>query len=193
MLKVGSVNGGIFRPDENKALPNDLEPIPELGVRAGDLLVSRANTRDLVGSAAVAPRDFERLMVCDKLYRLRCLPDLAEPNFLALSLSTPLSRQEIELEATGASASMLNIGQGTIRELGLPTPPVREQQEILDFIEAKTIKLDALTSEAETAIDLLQERRNALISAAVTGKIDVRGLADAPSDELHEANRTVPA
>jgi type I restriction enzyme S subunit len=81
VLKVGCVNGGVFRPEENKALPKNLEPIPKLGVRAGDLLISRANTRDLVGSAAVALCDFERLMVCDKLYRLRCKSNLAEPIF----------------------------------------------------------------------------------------------------------------
>lgn len=54
VLKVGCVNGGAFRPEENKALPAELEPAPELGIAAGDLLISRANTRELVGSAAVA-------------------------------------------------------------------------------------------------------------------------------------------
>ena len=56
-------------------------------------------------------------------------------------------------------------------------PPTGEQERIEEFAEQQTAKLDALISEAETAIALLQERRSALISAAVTGKIDVRGLA----------------
>ncbi|MBU6172308.1 MAG: restriction endonuclease subunit S, partial [Planctomycetes bacterium] len=51
-----------------------------------------------------------------------------------------------------------------------------EQESIVQYLDAQTAKLDALTAEAERAIELLQERRTALISAAVTGKIDVRSL-----------------
>jgi type I restriction enzyme S subunit len=61
--------------------------------------------------------------------------------------------------------------------LKIAVPPRKEQDEIVGFIERQTTKLDQLTSEAEAAIALLHERRSALISAAVTGKIDVRGLA----------------
>ena len=60
--------------------------------------------------------------------------------------------------------------------LPVPIPPRREQTEIVARLIAHLGKLDTLTTEAERAISLLQERRTALISAAVTGKIDVRGL-----------------
>jgi type I restriction enzyme S subunit len=53
VLKVGCVNGTAFNPDEQKALPPDLEPIPELEIKPGDVLMSRANTRELLGSASV--------------------------------------------------------------------------------------------------------------------------------------------
>jgi type I restriction enzyme S subunit len=56
-------------------------------------------------------------------------------------------------------------------------PPRSEQEEIVKFVTDQTLKLDDLTTEAQRAIDLLQERRTALISAAVTGKIDVRRFA----------------
>ena len=71
ILKVGCVNGGIFNPGENKKLPDQLAHLPELALTQGDLLVSRANTRELVGSAAIVDRDYPTLMVCDKLYRIR--------------------------------------------------------------------------------------------------------------------------
>ncbi|MEO5376402.1 MAG: hypothetical protein H7832_01255 [Magnetococcus sp. DMHC-6] len=60
----------------------------------------------------------------------------------------------------------------------LPTlqPPKKEQSSIAAYLDRETAKLDTLTTEAQRAIDLLKERRSALISAAVTGKIDVRGL-----------------
>ena len=178
VLKVGCVNGGTFNSNENKVLPPDLEPIPELGISFGDLLISRANTRELVGSAAVAAMDYPRLLLCDKLYRLRLKPDLGLPTHLSHYLGSNAAREQIELGATGASASMVNIGQSVILELKLAVPPIDEQHSIVATLGRDTAKLDALTVEAQRAIDILQERRTALISAAVTGKIDVRGLVN---------------
>ena len=72
---------------------------------------------------------------------------------------------------------MLNIGQSTIREMLLALPDVDEQIAIVEFLKNECKSLDVLMAEASAAIVLLQERRSALISAAVTGKIDVRALA----------------
>ena len=177
VLKVGCVNGGVFRPEENKALPPELEPVPELGLVAGDLLISRANTRELVGGAAVILQDYPRLMLCDKLYRIRFHPGFYEPEFLALYLGSDRVRGQIELAATGASSSMLNIGQSTILELNFAVPLLDEQQQILMAVAHQIEKTDALVEKSQSAITLLQERRTALISAAVTGQIDVRGFA----------------
>jgi type I restriction enzyme S subunit len=175
VLKVGCVNGGIFRPDENKKLPVELDPIPNYSLKRGDLLISRANTRDLVGSAAVVDEDFANLMLCDKLYRLRLDESQCIPEFLAAYLGTPRSRSQIELNATGASSSMLNIGQSVILELVAPIPTVEEQQKIIQFLSVELQRLQSLITQADAAITLLKERRAALIAAAVTGQIDVRG------------------
>lgn len=74
---------------------------------------------------------------------------------------------------------MPHISPEQIYNFVIPIPPVGEQQQIADFIAVQVTKFGDLTSEAERAINLLQDRRTALISAAVTGKIDVRGLAEA--------------
>ena len=177
VLKVGCVNGGVFNSSENKLLPPALEPIPSLGVVRGDLLISRANTRELVGSAAVVQRDHPNLMLCDKLYRLRFNPRVAFPQFICRYLGSNAAREQIELDATGASASMVNIGQAAIMELSIPTPPVDEQVQIMASLDIELETFAALTAAAIRAIDLLHERRAALISAAVTGKIDVRCVA----------------
>jgi len=73
---------------------------------------------------------------------------------------------------------MKKIGQATVRSLVIPRPSLTEQRAIVGYIREQTAKLDLLAVEAQRAIDLLQERRAALISAAVTGKIDVRAIAD---------------
>lgn len=175
VLKVGCVNGGSFNPEENKLLPADLVPVPELGLRRGDVLVSRANTRELVGSAALVECDHPQLMICDKLYRLRSDPTSCLPEYLALFLGSPVARSVIEVEATGASSSMLNIPQSTILEMPLPLPPVEEQATIVAHLGERIALLDLLAREAAAATQLLIERRAALISAAVTGKVVISG------------------
>jgi type I restriction enzyme, S subunit len=174
VLKVGCVNGGVFRPEENKTFPSELEPIPSLGIAMGDLLISRANTRELVGGAAVAKQDYANLMLCDKLYRIRFSKLACAPQFIAFYLGTGMARGQIELAASGASSSMVNISQSTILEMELALPEYQEQQEIVDFLAIELSIFNSLITEAQRAIDLLQERRIALISAAVTGQIDVR-------------------
>lgn len=78
----------------------------------------------------------------------------------------------------GGTLDVINIG--TLSAVTLVVPPPWEQEAILKFLDVETTKLDALKVEAECAIDLLKERRSALISAAVTGKIDVRNLIPEP-------------
>lgn len=65
-----------------------------------------------------------------------------------------------------------------LRSVQIPLPPISEQNEINKYLIKTNNSLDALIAEAKRAIELLQERRTALISAAVTGKIDVRGLVN---------------
>jgi type I restriction enzyme S subunit len=84
--------------------------------------------------------------------------------------------QQLETLMVGSTFKRINVAD--IKALMVVCPPRKEQDEIVEFIESQTAKFDALTAEAQRAIDLLQERRTALISAAVTGKIDVRGLAE---------------
>lgn len=67
-----------------------------------------------------------------------------------------------------------NIGMGVIENLACAVPPVEEQRAVVAYLKSELAKFDALTAEAQRAIELLKERRTALISAAVTGQIDVR-------------------
>ena len=70
--------------------------------------------------------------------------------------------------------AMPKVNRESLSEYRLPIPPIDEQVEILKYIDIQSKKLNELEQKAESAIQLMQERRTALISAAVTGKIDVR-------------------
>ncbi|OGW48200.1 MAG: hypothetical protein A2V62_10930, partial [Nitrospirae bacterium RBG_19FT_COMBO_58_9] len=122
VLKVGCVNRDAFDGLKNKKLPPALKPIPALEIRDGDILVSRANTRDLLGLAALAVKPRQRLLLCDKLFRFRARPERAESRFLVYAIRQRTSRAQIETSTNGASDSMQNIGQGVVRNLLLTLP-----------------------------------------------------------------------
>jgi len=79
-------------------------------------------------------------------------------------------------------STVTNLHLEKIAEFKIPVPPVEEQSEIVSYLDRETAKLDQLIVAAEAAVTLLQERRGALISAAVTGKIDVRGLVPSTAE-----------
>ena len=84
------------------------------------------------------------------------------------------------LDGYTAGATIKTIGMPEVRKLVTPVPPLPEQNAIVQWIASEGGKVGSLIVEAERAITLLRERRAALISAAVTGKIDVRDLAAQP-------------
>lgn len=172
VLKVGCVNGGVFNPGENKALPLDVEPQQGLSLRKGDVLVSRANTRELVGGCALVERDYPKLILCDKLYRLR--PERSTTSDYLSRLVQVFGRAEVEVEASGTSASMVNISMETVRNLRIVVPPYSEQAEITPAIDRETARIDALIAKKTRFIELLKEKRQALITHAVTKGLDPR-------------------
>lgn len=96
--------------------------------------------------------------------------------FVMRLLSSRAFEAHFAPETTGISVPHLSGDQ--ISTFVIPVPPLEEQREICDFLETELTKLDTLHREAVVAIALLAERRSALIAAAVTGQIDVRGLVE---------------
>ena len=94
----------------------------------------------------------------------------ADGRFIYYSLLS--QRKQVLTHKSGGAQGGIN--QEDVRNLVITAPEKAEQSAIASFLDHETSKIDALTTEAQHAIDLLQERRSALISAAVTGQIDVR-------------------
>lgn len=159
--------GDYFIPDDK------YEEMRRYTVYANDVLVSVMGT---IGKVAVVTSDAEPGIINPRLVRYRC-GDQVQPRFLQRVLMSQKHQEHLLFEAKGTTMDGLNMQ--TLGRVPVPTPPLIEQAEILDFVARKIGELDPLLAEAEAAVSLLQERRAALISAAVTGQIDVRGLAAA--------------
>ena len=177
VVKSGCVNRGVFNEQENKALPNSLEPIPEYEIHVADVLTSRASgSPKLVGSTAYITAIRPKLMLSDKIFRIHLEPNMDREFYVAL-FNSRVMRSQIQRAISGAVGLANNLPQSALKGFFCVVPPLDKQEAIVAFLTTELAKLDTLTAEAQRAIDLLQERRTALISAAVTGQIDVRPLA----------------
>lgn len=184
VMRAGCANGGRFNEADHKALPLGITPDPSLEIRPGDLLMSRAcGSTDLVGSVALVGLCRPKLLLCDKLFRLRYPKSLTTADFLAVALGSRLVRLQLERDLSGAEGLARNIAQSAIKELVVTVPPLDEQRAIVARLDAACARFDALTAAAEAAIARLTEYRQALISAAVTGKINVCGAASTVQPE----------
>ena len=178
VIRLQNIRAGRFDGTDEAFLDLDYfeQELSGHDVIAGDVLIAGlGDENNQVGRACVAPEDLGPALVKADCFRFRVRHEGCRPSFIATQLSagasfdggyyaTGTTRQRIPLSVTGRRRIVL--------------PPVAEQRAIAGFLDRETAKLDALITEAEQAISLLQERRTALISAAVTGKIDVRGLVD---------------
>ena len=158
VLKVSAVTWGTFRPDENKALPPDLDVTGIPTVAKGDLLLSRANTAELLASPVIADKNYRHLILSDKTLRLVPKPDVSDTRFLYYALRQPDARRFFFANATGTSGSMRNVSQATIRRCPIPLPPLSEQKRIADILD----KADAIRRKRQEVIDLLPSLRSAV-------------------------------
>jgi type I restriction enzyme S subunit len=99
--------------------------------------------------------------------------------FLGIHLKSDLGRTYFDVSQYGLKQGL---SLEDIKEAPVIVPDLNEQRQIIAHIKSVTNEFEILISEAEKSITLLQERRTALISAAVTGKIDVRGLSGVGED-----------
>lgn len=94
--------------------------------------------------------------------------------YVELLLRTPMAIEEMRRFSRGIADFRMRLYWEAFRDVVLLSPPVEEQQAIIETIKREGMRIDALVSKTERSIELLKERRSALITAAVTGQIDLR-------------------
>lgn len=156
-----------------KTSPSSYEYLVRTGCQplCGDVLFSKDGT---IGRTVVVKEERE-FVVASSLIIIRPDSTVLDSTFLHYLCQSFLVIQQVEGFVKGAGLPRLSI-QNLLKVFGV-FPKLTEQCAIAGFLNNETAKFDALTTEANRAIALLQERRSALISAAVTGKIDVRKAA----------------
>jgi len=144
ILKVSAVSWNKFQPQEAKSVEGDYRPDEKHRVKKGDLIISRANTIELIGAVVRVPEDYPLRLLSDKTLRLVTKTDKVLPDYLLTVLKWPEARAHIESYATGTSDSMRNISQKTIRSIPIPLLSKDEQQAIINSSKAVNHELDQI-------------------------------------------------
>jgi type I restriction enzyme S subunit len=177
VLRASNIQNGSL--DWEDTVFVSVKPDPELLIKPGDILIcARSGSRSLIGkNVLIRPSDMQREMTFGAFMTiLRCI----DPPFTRWTLSSTVFKAQ-----AGAymSTTINQLTASTLMGTALAFPPEEERANICCYLKEKTKKMGHLIDEANQSIKLLQERRSALISAAVTGQIDVRGLVEREGGE----------
>ncbi|MBC7369465.1 MAG: hypothetical protein H7343_22075 [Undibacterium sp.] len=147
VLKLSAVTSGTFKEEQNKALPSALEPMPKFEIKSGDFLMSRANTRELVGACTWVRATRPQLMLCDKLFRFQWSNEPSDPRFIEHVLRAPVLRQQIEAACGGTSSTMKNISKPAVLALRVPNLKLKEQERLVTQLERARQQSEKITAE----------------------------------------------
>lgn len=167
VLKISAVTWGKYQPDENKTLPASLEPRPQYEVKAGDFLISRANTAELVARAVVVPSAPPvKLMMSDKIIRFVFSENIFS-EYINLANNSSYSRQYYAAVAGGTSSSMKNVSRNQVRALAIALPPHSEQHRIVEKLNELMEICDQLKANLQLSQKTQVQLTDALVDQAL--------------------------
>lgn len=186
VLKAGCTNHGRFDLWANKRLDNSDQFTASMFVAEGDLIVTRASGSLMhVGSAALVPHLDRQLAMSDKHYRL-VTDDHLDSEYLALVMQTARWRTQLEPLVSGAQGLARNISVSNLKTLEVPVVSRMQQEEVKEKLREQVQKVAMASDDVDALISLGEERRAALISAAVTGQIDVTAQGESAAEQLRD-------
>ena len=188
VLKVSAVSDGQFFPDENKVvLPGERSRLV-VSPKKGDLLISRANTFDLIAACGLVDRDYPNLYLPDKLWRVVLAdPRRDDMHWLKHVLNSPSVRSELKARASGTSGSMKNISKEAFLGITVVRPDLDEQRRIAEILDC----WDESIRQASALREIKVRYYRGLAQLLITGKHRFREFAGHPWQEVRLADVTV--
>jgi type I restriction enzyme S subunit len=168
MLRSTDVRGNRVRTDDIRRIDRPFaERLLTKQLRTGDIVTVRTGN---AGVSAVVPSEYDGGQ-CFTLVVSR-LATGHDSRYFCYWLNAPVGQQQFAIEGVGTA--QVNISVPIVQNVVVCVPPCPEQDAVAELLEAELERCDAITAKLEEAVTRLKELRTALISAAVTGKIDVR-------------------
>lgn len=176
VVRLGNIRFASFNNSDEAFISTDhFASLGRHRVWEGDLLIAGlGDTRNHVGRACVAP-DLGDAIVKADCYCAGVDPAVAIPDFLALFLSSPAGAAQVAIAARGTTRSRINLD--IAKEINVPFLPLSEQRRIVDMANQDRLATTQAAGGLSRQIELLAEKRQALITAAVTGELEIHGVA----------------
>jgi len=152
------------------------EEMRRFGLKRGDVLITKDSEEwNDIAVPAYVEEELDGVVCGYHLAQVRADPRQADGEYLFRAFTARPINDQFRVAANGITR--FGLSKESIASVIFPVPPLEEQKAISAFLRRETAKIDGLVLKAESVIESLSEYRSALISAAVTGKIDVRGEA----------------
>ncbi|NYE61096.1 type I restriction enzyme S subunit [Duganella sp. 1224] len=168
VLKTTAITWAGYSDQESKALPPIFKARPDLEVKAEDILITRAGPASRVGVVAYVESSRKKLMISDKMYRLRTL-STEIPAYIALALSSRVVQTELGRALSGMAESQTNISQAIVKDLIVLRPPFEEQSAIVDRVRASDGRIRA----EDESLEKLKAFKAGLMDDLLTGRVRV--------------------
>jgi type I restriction enzyme, S subunit len=172
-LRVANVQNGFLDLTEVKEIAVLETEVERYSLQSGDVLMNEGGDNDKLGRGTVWAGQISPCLHQNHVFAIRTNNQLL-PKWLATFTQSQQAQTYFYLNSK-QSTNLASISASNVMSLDLPLPKVNEQKQILEYLEKDKTQNNQLIKVAVSTVYLLQERRSALISAAVTGKIDVRG------------------
>jgi type I restriction enzyme S subunit len=174
-LRVANVQDGHLDLDDVATLRIPRRDVDRFALRSGDVLMNEGGDFDKLGRGAVWHGEITPCVTQNHVFAVR--PHSISPYWLSEVTSSSCG-QFYFMSRAKQSTNLASISSRNLMELPVPVPPAETAAAIVEYLAGAKARITTLISHAEHAISLLRERRTALITAAVTGQIDVRGLVE---------------
>lgn len=173
VLTLAAVKFGKFSEKENKPFDGRKDKCEKLLLKSGDFLLTRSNTRELVGQVCIVDDVDEQTIFSDLIYRITFNTKYLLPDYALFVLQTPKLRQQISRDAHGSSSTMVKITHKDIVNWEVTIPSLEEQQQTVKCLRILDEYISTNIEKREKLIDKLKEYKKSLIYEVVTGKKEV--------------------
>ena len=190
LVKISAVTWGKFDERASKTFLPGAVVDERNRIYPGDLLISRANTIELVGAAVIVDRVERALYLSDKVLRL--VVSESSKRWINYALKSPALRKDIQDASSGNQLSMRNLSQANLREIGVPIPSPEERAEIVRWVRSLLDCAGELERRCQAERSIVEKLTPSLLAKAFRGELVPQYPNDEPAAALLARLKTAP-
>ncbi len=186
VLTLSSVTGFQFDKDKVKYTSAPTKPNAHYWLKDGEFLITRSNTRELVGHVAICEGLTELTICCDLIMKMQIDPQQADRRFVYWHYRTREMRELISSSAQGANPTMRKINKSIVQNLPIALPDLATQQDLVEKIDAFEAETQRLEAICQQKLAVLNELKQSILQKAFSGELTAE-VGDAAVEQAKEA------